>query len=67
MAVKAKFDKLVVISPVVLVNLKLEKQATDRFGAAVVAKVPPQFQATALQLLSPIVAAFNTTIAYYGS
>jgi hypothetical protein len=67
MRVKTKFDKLVIISPVVLVDLKLEKEATDRFGAAIIAKVPAAFQATALGLLSPITAAFNTTIAYYGS
>jgi len=65
MRTKAAFDKLKVISPVILVNLKLEKEATDRFGTAVVAKVPFAFQATARSLLSPIDAAFNTTIAFY--
>ncbi|KAE8448839.1 hypothetical protein EG329_008841 [Mollisiaceae sp. DMI_Dod_QoI] len=62
---KPKFDKLVVISPVVLVNLKLEKDATDRFGKAVVSKVPSAFQGTAKGLLSPIDTAFNSTIAFY--
>lgn len=65
MRTKAKFDKLKVITPVVLVNLKLEKDATDRFGAAVLEKIPPAFQAQAKSLLSPIEASFNTTIAYY--
>ncbi|KUJ13566.1 uncharacterized protein LY89DRAFT_160102 [Mollisia scopiformis] len=65
MRTKANFDKLKVITPVVLVNLKLENAASERFGAAVVAKVPPAFQAQALSLLAPIEASFNTTIAYY--
>lgn len=36
---KPKFDELFVVSPVVLLNLKLEMEATDRFGDAVVGKV----------------------------
>ncbi|CZR67934.1 uncharacterized protein PAC_17833 [Phialocephala subalpina] len=63
--VKPRFDQLVVVSPVILVNLKLEKDATDRFGKAVVSKVPAAFQGTAVTLLAPIDAAFNSTIAIY--
>ncbi|PMD14637.1 hypothetical protein NA56DRAFT_583345 [Hyaloscypha hepaticicola] len=62
---KPKFDKLVVVSPVILLNLKSEKSATDKFGAAVVAKVPTAFQTTAQNLLAPIDAAFNSAIATY--
>jgi Hydrophobic surface binding protein A len=63
---KPKFDKLVVVSPVILLNLKSEKGATDSFGAAVVAKVPAALQATAQNLLAPIDDAFNSAIATYG-
>jgi hypothetical protein len=63
---KPKFDKLIVVSPVILLNLKSEKSATDDFGAAVVAKVPPVLKATAQNLLAPIDDAFNSAIAAYG-
>jgi len=62
---KGKFDKLVVVSPVILLNLEEEKSATDKFGAAVTAKVPPALQATAQSLLAPIDAAFNSAISTY--
>ncbi len=65
MAAKPKFDKLVVVSPVILLNLKEELQATDRFGAAVTSKVPAALQATAQGLLAPIDAAFNKAIGVY--
>jgi hypothetical protein len=50
---------------VILLNLKDEKSATDKFGAAVVAKIPPALQATAQSLLAPIDDAFNSAIAAY--
>jgi hypothetical protein len=62
---KPKFDKLLVVSPVILLNLKEEKSATDKFGAAVVAKVPTALQATAQNLLAPIDDAFNSAISTY--
>jgi Hydrophobic surface binding protein A len=62
---KSKFDKLVVVSPVILLNLKLEMSATDAFGAAVVEKVPAALQATARNLLAPIDDAFNSAIAAF--
>lgn len=62
---KPKFDKLLVVSPVILLNLKSEKSATDNFGAAVVSKVPSELQATAQSLLAPIDDAFNSAIAAY--
>lgn len=64
-AAKPKFDKLLVVSPVILLNLKEEKAATDKFGIAVTAKVPPALQATASGLLAPIDAAFNEAIGVY--
>lgn len=62
---KPKFDKLVVVSPVILLNLKQEMSATDKFGAAVVEKVPDALQATAKSLLAPIDDAFTSAIATY--
>ena len=53
------------VSPVILLNLKEEKEATDRFGAAVVEKVPVDLQATAQALLAPIDDAFEAAIAAY--
>jgi hypothetical protein len=38
-AAKPKFDKLLIVSPVVLINLKEEKSATDKFSAAVISKL----------------------------
>ena len=64
-AAKTQFDKLVVVSPVILLNLKEELQATDRFGEAVTSKVPVAVQATASGLLAPINAAFNEAIGVY--
>lgn len=64
-AAKPKFDKLLVVSPVILLNLREEKAATDEFGSAVTAKVPSALQATASGLLAPIDAAFNEAIGVY--
>ncbi|TVY40906.1 hypothetical protein LOCC1_G006362 [Lachnellula occidentalis] len=62
---KPKYDTLLVVSPVVLLNLKLEQEATDRFGDAVVAKVPVELQGVAGLLLAPIDASFAEAIAVY--
>ncbi|TVY87655.1 hypothetical protein LAWI1_G005683, partial [Lachnellula willkommii] len=62
---KPKYDTLLIVSPVVLLNLKLEKEATDRFGAAVVAKVPAGLQGIAENLLVPIDDSFEEAIAVY--
>lgn len=43
-AAKSRFDTLLIISPTVLLNLKLEKKASDDFGAAVVEKIPEALQ-----------------------
>lgn len=64
-AAKGKFDGLLVVSPVVLLNLGLEKKATDRFGAAVVEKVPEALQGIAKGLLVPVDESFEEAIAAY--
>jgi hypothetical protein len=62
---KKVFDSLLVVSPVVLLNLKLEKDATDKFGDAVVGKVPVGLQGIAENLLAPIDNSFEEAIAVY--
>ncbi|RDW87752.1 hypothetical protein BP5796_03446 [Coleophoma crateriformis] len=62
---KKKFDSLVFISPVILLNLKMEKDATDKFSAAVVSKVPDALQGTAKSLIAPIDTAFDSAISFY--
>ncbi|KAH6682815.1 antigenic cell wall galactomannoprotein-like protein [Halenospora varia] len=64
-AAKGKFDKLLIVSPVILLNLKLEKDSTDKFGAAVLSKVPASLQKTATALLAPIDVSFDLAIAAY--
>jgi hypothetical protein len=54
-----------IVSPVILLNLKLEKAATDKFAAAVISKVPTALQATAQGLITPIDNAFDSAIAVY--
>ncbi|RDW73027.1 hypothetical protein BP6252_06934 [Coleophoma cylindrospora] len=62
---KKKFDALIFVSPVILLNLKLEKDATDKFSAAVVSKVPDALQGTAKSLIAPIDTAFDNAISFY--
>lgn len=59
---KPKFDKLIILSPVVLINLELEQDATDDFSGAVVSKVPEALQGIAKQLIQPIDDAFAAAI-----
>lgn len=59
---KPKFDKLIILSPVVLVNLELEQDATDDFSSAVVSKIPEAAQPIAKQLIQPIDDAFAAAI-----
>ncbi|KAI6819385.1 hypothetical protein KC332_g3649 [Hortaea werneckii] len=61
---KPKFDKLL-LSPVILGNLKLDKSTTDEFSMAVTEKVPENLQATAMQLTAGFDAAFDEAIATY--
>lgn len=62
---KPKFDKLVIVSPVVLINLKLQKAATDKFSAAVISKVPVDLKETAEGLVAPIDIAFEAALEEY--
>ena len=61
---KPKFDKLL-LSPIILANLKLEQHATDKFSAAVVEKVPQELQETAKQLVAGIAESFDKAIDVY--
>ncbi|UKZ66447.1 uncharacterized protein TrAtP1_007621 [Trichoderma atroviride] len=62
---KPKFDKLLVVDPVILLNLKLEQDATRKFSAAVVAKVPEALQSVAQGLTQGIDDSFSEGIAAY--
>lgn len=62
---KPQFDKLLVVDPVILLNLKLEQDATRKFSAAVVAKVPAALQAIAQGLTQGIDDSFSEGIAAY--
>lgn len=62
---KPKFDKLLIVSPVVLLNLKQQKKATEELNNAVISKVPADFQGLARDLVAPIYVAFDATIAEY--
>ncbi|KAK0113503.1 hypothetical protein ONS96_014366 [Cadophora gregata f. sp. sojae] len=64
-AAKKKFDKLLIVSPIVLLNLKQQKSATVEFGDAVTAKVPAELQEIAKNLQAPILAAFDKAIDAY--
>ena len=65
MAAKAKFTADLLISPIILLNLKEEKAATDKFSAAVISKVPTAYQGLAANIVAPIDTAFNAAIADY--
>lgn len=62
---KPKFDKLLVVDPVILLNLKLEQDASRDFSSAVVAKVPADLQAIAQGLTQGIDDSFSEGIAVY--
>lgn len=63
-ATKPKFDKLL-LSPVILLNLDLEKDASDKLGAALKAKVPENLQGIAQSLQDTLDGYFDTAIAAY--
>ncbi|KAH7379802.1 antigenic cell wall galactomannoprotein-like protein [Cadophora sp. MPI-SDFR-AT-0126] len=64
-AAKSKFDKLLIVSPIVLLNLKQQRTATVEFGDAVISKVPVELQPIAQNLQAPILAALDAAIDYY--
>ncbi|KAK1995670.1 hypothetical protein LX36DRAFT_612112, partial [Colletotrichum falcatum] len=61
---KPKFDKLL-LSPIILLNLKQEKSATDKFSVAVVEKVPEALKGAAGTLVRRIETAFDDAITTY--
>lgn len=63
-AAKPKFEKLL-LTPVIWLNLVTEKDATDKFSAAVIAKVPTAQQALAQSIVAPVDTAFASAIAAY--
>ncbi|KZZ94276.1 Cell wall galactomannoprotein [Moelleriella libera RCEF 2490] len=62
---KPKFDRLIILSPIVLLNLELEKGATEDFSATVVSKVPQDLKPVAEGLIKPIDDAFAAAIDKY--
>lgn len=63
-AKKRKFDRLL-LGPIILLNLKLEKDATEEFGAAVVEKVPEGLKGAAETLVAGISDSFEKAIDVY--
>ncbi|KAM3071148.1 hypothetical protein ACMFMG_008744 [Clarireedia jacksonii] len=61
---KPKFDHLL-FSPLILLNLVEEKSATDKFSAAIIKKVPVDYQALAEQIVAPVDTAFGQAILVY--
>ncbi|KAK4089265.1 hypothetical protein Purlil1_6254 [Purpureocillium lilacinum] len=64
-AAKPKFDKLLVVSPIILLNLEQQQKATKDFSAKVVSKVPTELQAIAQALIKPIDDGFAQAIDKY--
>jgi hypothetical protein len=62
---KKKVFQKRLLQPAILLTLKEQEKASDKFSAAVVAKVPADLQATAKQLVAPIKEAFAAAIAEY--
>lgn len=61
---KPQFDRLL-LSPVTLLNLELEKSASADFSGAIVGKLPATFTTTGQQLAAQIDAAFEEAIDVY--
>lgn len=61
---KPKFDKRL-LSPVILLNLDLEKDASDKLGAALKGKVPVDLQEVAQNLQDTLDGYFDTAIGAY--
>ncbi|KAJ6445135.1 antigenic cell wall galactomannoprotein [Purpureocillium lavendulum] len=64
-ATKPKFDKLLVVSPIILLNLEQQQKATKDFSAKVVSKVPESLKGIAQALIKPIDDGFTQAIAKY--
>lgn len=63
---RPKFQKLL-LSPVIVLNLKIQRAATAGLSEAIVAKVPEALQDIAKNLVAPIDQSFATAIEAYQS
>ncbi|KAA8629350.1 hypothetical protein SMACR_01077 [Sordaria macrospora] len=61
---KPKFDKLL-LSPTILLNLKLEKKATEELNDVIISKIPELFRDFARSLSAPIIDSFDEAIETY--
>ncbi|KAK5657842.1 hypothetical protein OQA88_2915 [Cercophora sp. LCS_1] len=61
---KPKFDKLL-LSPVILTTLGVQKKATTEMSAAIIEKVPAELREIAGELVKPIDASFELAIDAY--
>ncbi|CAK7204115.1 hypothetical protein SEUCBS139899_006869 [Sporothrix eucalyptigena] len=59
-----EFEHLL-LAPIVLLDLKKQKSASDEMSAAIIAKVPTALQAIAQNLVAPIDASFTQAIEVY--
>lgn len=66
-AVKPKFDKLFIVTPIATGQVKGLKTSTVALGDAIIAKVPADFKDVATQLVGQITAQFDRGLAAYGS
>lgn len=62
---KPKFDKLL-FSPIILIDLKLQKKETDNLSTAVVEKVPEALQEVAQGMVDEVSGLFDNAIDAYG-
>ncbi|KAM3455559.1 hypothetical protein MY3296_002270 [Beauveria thailandica] len=65
-AVKPKFDKLLILTPIAAGQIKNLKTATVALGDAIVSKVPAELKEIASQLIAQINAQFDRGSAAYG-
>ncbi|ATY65847.1 Cell wall galactomanno [Cordyceps militaris] len=65
-AVKPKFDKLLIVTPIASGQIKGLRTSTVALGNAIIAKVPADFTDVATQLVSQILAQFDRGVAAYG-
>ncbi|KAK4145960.1 hydrophobic surface binding protein A-domain-containing protein [Dichotomopilus funicola] len=61
---RPKFDKLL-LTPIIVLNLKIQRDATADLSEAIIAKVPEALQAIAKNLVAPIDQSFATAIDAY--
>ena len=62
---KPKFDELM-MGPVILLNLKMQKKETDTFSAAVLEKIPEGLRDVAQGMVDEVAGLFDKAIEAYG-